>query len=53
MPNNSSHKTIIIDFIQAVWREGNLDALPTYWTSDCINHAMPGDHNTGLDMLRA
>ncbi len=39
-------------FVQKVWREGNLDALPEFWTPDCLNHAMPVRNPRGLEQLR-
>jgi predicted ester cyclase len=48
-----TNKTIIQNFIQAVWNQQNLNALPDYWNANCINHSMPGDHKTGLEMLHA
>jgi steroid delta-isomerase-like uncharacterized protein len=35
-----------------VWSSQNLNALKDFWTEDCINHAMPGSDNRGLDALR-
>jgi predicted ester cyclase len=51
--NLEANKTIIQNFIQAVWNQQNLNALPEYWNANCTNHAMPGDHNNGLEMLHA
>ena len=52
--NPEENKQIIRDSIQAVWIEQNIDALPDFWTADCINHAMPeGTDNRGLTVLRA
>ena len=42
MDGTENNKQILRDFIQSVWREGDLAALPRFWTADCINHAMPG-----------
>ena len=47
------NKEVILDFIQVVWRQGELGALPRFWTADCINHAAPADHQKGLDALRS
>jgi predicted ester cyclase len=47
------NKQIIQDFIRSVWKEGNLDALTSFWTEDCINHAMPSPENQGLPSIRA
>lgn len=46
-------KHLIQDFIETVWRQGNLDALPRFWTEDCRNHAAPAPHQDGLAALRA
>jgi steroid delta-isomerase-like uncharacterized protein len=53
MPASADHKAIIQGFFAAVWGAGNLDALPDFWTTDCINHEMPGDDKVGIDLLRA
>ncbi len=53
MGETDNNKQILQHFIQSVWREGNLAALPRFWTADCINHAMPGVDNRGLEALRA
>jgi predicted ester cyclase len=53
MTQLESNKTIIQNFIQTVWNQQNLMALPDYWNANCINHAMPGEHNTGLEVLHA
>jgi predicted ester cyclase len=52
MSNPDKNKQIIQNFIQVVWAEKNLDRLKEFWTEDCINHAMPVEHNHGLDALR-
>ncbi len=46
------NKRVISDFIDAVWRKGELDKLPGFWTADCINHADPSPSNHGLQPLR-
>jgi steroid delta-isomerase-like uncharacterized protein len=46
-------KTVIQHFFATVWGKGNLDALPEFWTTDCINHEMPGENKTGLELVRA
>jgi predicted ester cyclase len=53
MTQLETNKTIIQNSIEAVWNQHNLAALPDYWNTNCINHAMPGEHNTGLEMLHA
>jgi steroid delta-isomerase-like uncharacterized protein len=45
-------KQIIQDFIQVVWNGRNLNTLKDFWTEDCINHAMLGTDNRGLNALR-
>ena len=49
----TENKQVIRDFIQTVWISHNLAALPRFWTTDCVNHAMPGEQNHGLDALQA
>jgi predicted ester cyclase len=51
--NADDNKQIIHNLIQEVWNNQNLMALKDFWTEDCINHAMPGTNNYGLDALRA
>ncbi len=46
------NKSVVADFIDAVWRRGELDKLPSYWTADCVNHADPSPSNRGLESLR-
>jgi predicted ester cyclase len=53
MTQLETNKTIIQNSIETVWNQQNLNALPDYWNANCINHAMPGEHNTGLEMLHA
>jgi predicted ester cyclase len=53
MTQLETNKTIIQNSIEAVWNQQNLAALPDYWNANCINHAMPGEHNTGLEMLHS
>jgi steroid delta-isomerase-like uncharacterized protein len=53
MTQLETNKTIIQNFIQTVWNQQSLAALPEFWNSDCINHATPSEHNTGLEMLHA
>ena len=49
----NANKQIIRDLIQTVWIHGEIEALPDFWTADCVNHAMPGTENRGLDALQA
>jgi predicted ester cyclase len=53
MSDPEANKQIIRDFLQTVWAEGDLDALPRFWTPDCVNHAAPAPDGRGLDALRA
>ncbi len=46
------NRKTINTFIKTVWEGENLDALPEFWTADCINHAMPEGSNRGLVVLR-
>lgn len=52
--NPDENKQVIQNSIKTVWINQNIDALPDFWTEDCINHAMPeGADNCGLAVLRA
>jgi steroid delta-isomerase-like uncharacterized protein len=46
------NKQIIQNFIQIVWNDRDLSALKDFWAEDCVNHAMPGTDNRGLNALR-
>ncbi len=52
MTDADKNKQIIQNFIQMVWNGQNLNALKDFWAEDCINHAMPGTDNRGLNALR-
>lgn len=52
-PNPQRNKQVVADFIDAVWRKGELVKLPTFWTADCVNYADGGASNRGLDSLRS
>ena len=52
-PMSANNKQVILDFIQVVWRQGELEALPRFWTTDCVNHAASAGHQQGLVALRA
>jgi steroid delta-isomerase-like uncharacterized protein len=52
MSEGKSNKQTIQNLIQTVWHGQDLVALKDFWTEDCINHAMPGTDNQGLDVLR-
>jgi steroid delta-isomerase-like uncharacterized protein len=53
MSDTDKNKQIIQNFIQVVWSDRNLSALKEFWAEDCVNHAMPGTDNRGLNALRA
>jgi SnoaL-like polyketide cyclase len=46
------NKDIIWRFIDSVWQRRHLDALPEFWTTDCVNHALRPSQR-GLESLRA
>jgi steroid delta-isomerase-like uncharacterized protein len=52
MSDTNKNKQIIQNFVQAVWNDRNLTALKDFWAEDCLNHAMPGTDNRGLNALR-
>jgi steroid delta-isomerase-like uncharacterized protein len=52
MNEPDKNKQIIRKFIQVVWNDRNLSALKDFWAEDCVNHAMPGTDNRGLNALR-
>jgi steroid delta-isomerase-like uncharacterized protein len=52
MSDLNRNKQIIHSLVREVWNNGNLDALNDFWSEDCINHAMPGSDNRGLEALR-
>lgn len=52
MTTSDAYKKIVIDLINVVWTQGNLDALPSFWTDNCINHADPSAEKVGLTALR-
>jgi steroid delta-isomerase-like uncharacterized protein len=47
-----TNEQIINEFIQTVWREGNLDALEDFWNANYVNHAAPPEMSSGFDALR-
>jgi predicted ester cyclase len=49
----AQNKKLILDFIQTVWREGDLAKLDTFWNENCINHAASLQDSKGLIALRA
>jgi len=53
MDDEAGHKRLILNFIQAVWVGGDLDALDRFWAADCINHAAPAEASRGLAALRS
>jgi steroid delta-isomerase-like uncharacterized protein len=52
MSNTDRNKQIVQNFIQVVWNGRDLSALKDFWAEDCVNHAMPGTDNRGLNALR-
>lgn len=52
MAETERNKQIVRNFVQVVWDGQNLKALEDFWTEDCVNHALPGVDNHGLDALR-
>jgi steroid delta-isomerase-like uncharacterized protein len=52
MNEPDKNKQIVQNFIQVVWNDRNLSALKDFWAEDCVNHAMPGTDNRGLNALR-
>jgi steroid delta-isomerase-like uncharacterized protein len=52
MSSIDKNKQIIQNFVQVVWNGRDLSALKDFWTEDCVNHAMPGTDNRGLNALR-
>ena len=48
-----TNNQIINDFIQIVWREGNLDALKDFWHTDYINYAAPLEMQRGFEALHS
>jgi predicted ester cyclase len=53
MSNEERNKKRLREFIQVVWEQHDLSALPTFWTADCMNHASPEPNNVGLSALLA
>ena len=53
MTELDSNSQAVREFIEVVWEGRDLAALDRFWTSDCVNHAMPGSDNHGLEALRA
>jgi steroid delta-isomerase-like uncharacterized protein len=52
MNDTDKNKQIIQKFVRVVWNGRDLTALKDFWTEDCVNHAMPGTDNRGLNALR-
>jgi predicted ester cyclase len=46
------NKEIIQAFIDSWWERRDLDALPKFWTTDCVNHTLRPSQR-GLESLRA
>ena len=52
MSDINKNKQIIQNFIQVVWNGRDLSALKDFWAEECVNHAMIGTDNQGLNALR-
>ncbi|MEY2830771.1 MAG: hypothetical protein RLZZ574_29 [Cyanobacteriota bacterium] len=52
MSDTDKNKQIIQNFVQVVWNSRDLSALKDFWAEDCVNHAMLGTDNRGLNALR-
>jgi predicted ester cyclase len=52
MSDTDQNKQIVQNFVRVVWNGRALSALPDFWAEDCVNHAMPGTSNRGLNALR-
>ena len=50
--NSEAEKQVVQHLIERVWRQGQVDELPTFWTADCVNHADPAPEKRGLVALR-
>ena len=48
MNEQHSNKRAIQNLIEEVWRKGEIDAPPKYWTVNCLNHADPSPEKLGL-----
>ncbi len=53
MNDIDKNKQIIQNFIQVVWNGRDLSALKDFWAEDCVNHAMSGTNNRGLEALHS
>ena len=53
MDSGEQNKAKLREFVRVVWEGRDLSQLPTFWTSNCLNHAAPASAQTGLDALRA
>ncbi|TYQ27761.1 ester cyclase [Pseudanabaena sp. UWO311] len=52
MSDTDKNKQIIQNFVRLVWNGRDLSVLKDFWTEDCVNHAMAGTDNRGLNALR-
>jgi steroid delta-isomerase-like uncharacterized protein len=52
MNEPDKNRQIVQNFIQVVWNDRNLSVLKDFWAEDCVNHAMLGTDNRGLNALR-
>ena len=53
MSDLAAEKEVVRQFIEEVWNKADLDALPRFWTADCVNHLLPPGKDTGLAAVRA
>ena len=47
-----ANRQVLQRLIEQVWRDGRMDELPTFWTTDCVNHADPATEKRGLEAVR-
>jgi predicted ester cyclase len=52
MSHLEKNKTLVINMLNVVWQDRNLNALDQFWATNCVNHAMQGAPNKGLEALR-
>jgi predicted ester cyclase len=52
MDQTTASKAVVLNFLQAVWGQGNLARLGDFWATDCVNHASTAP-NVGLEALHA
>lgn len=52
MNDGETNKRVVQNLIQKVWREGQIDELPHFWSANCVNHADPSTQKQGLAAVR-